>query len=318
MTKLIKLDDLRENHFRDSRTVIVIGFFDGVHLGHKKIIKLCVEKAKKINGISIALTFDKPPLNIIRGEMSKKLITSFKEKINLIKELEVNFIITAKFNISFSKLKPEKFCKEVLLKKLNIGEVFIGEDFHFGHEASGNGYFLKSFFKPYKVNVNVIPLLKLNNIPISSSAIRNFFSKGDIRKVKSLLGRIPQIIGTVVRASGRGKKLGFPTANIDVCEIYVIPKDGVYLGFVNIGESGKSKRLPAIINVGDNPTFKDNKKWIEAHIIDFKNDLYGKEIRIFFVKRLREEIIFEDKYKLIGQLKSDMKVARKYFKKEVN
>jgi len=136
--------------------------------------------------------------------------------------------------------------------------------------------------------------------------------------VKSLLGRIPQIIGTVERASGRGKKLGFPTANIDVCEIYVIPKDGVYLGFVNIGELDKSKRLPAIINVGDNPTFKDNKKWIEAHIIDFKNDIYGKEIRIFFVKRLREEIIFEDKYKLIDQLKSDMKVARKYFKKEVN
>ncbi len=315
MTELIKLDDLGENYFRDNRNVIVIGFFDGVHLGHKKIIKLCVERAKKINGFSIALTFDKPPLNIIRGEMSKKLITSFKEKINLIKELEVSFIITAKFDVSFLKLKPEQFCKEVLLKKLNIGEVFIGEDFHFGYGASGNGYFLKNYFKPHKVNVNVIPLLKLNNIPISSSTIRISFSKGDIGKVKSLLGRVPQIIGTVVRASGRGKKLGFPTANIDVCEIYVTPKDGVYLGFVNIGES---KRLPAIINVGDNPTFKDNKKWIEAHIIDFKNDIYGKEIRIFFVKRLREEIIFEDKYKLISQLKSDMKVARKYFKKKVN
>ena len=315
MSELLELEKIDNNYFRDKNSVVVIGFFDGVHLGHKKIIEACVERAKKINGVSIVMTFNKPPLNVVKNGTYKKLIVSYEEKIEIIGSLGVDFIVTANFDSGFLMLEPGQFCRDVLINKFYIREIFTGSGFRFGFEARGDVLFLKRFLMPYNIKVSVVPLLKIKGVVVSSTNIRKYYSEGKIEEIRNLLGRNPQVEGIVVRGAGRGKQLGFPTANIDVCEVFVTPKDGVYLGSVGINGS-ENKLFPAIVNVGDNPTFKESKKWIEAFIIDFKDDIYRRKIRINFLERLRDEIIFEDKDKLISQMRLDLEYANKYFEKK--
>ncbi len=313
MSELLELEKIDNSYFRNKNAVVVIGFFDGVHLGHKKIIETCVEKARKIKGVSIVMTFNKPPLNVIKNGMYKKLIISYEEKIKIINSLGVNFIVTANFDSDFLMLEPGQFCRDVLINKFYIREIFVGSGFRFGFEARGDVLFLKRFLMPYNIKVNVVPLLKIKGVVVSSTNIRKYYSEGKIEEIRDLLGRNPQVEGVVVRGAGRGKQLGFPTANIDVCEVFVTPKDGVYLGTVGI-DGDENKLFPAIINVGDNPTFRESKKWIEAFIINFKNNIYKRKIRISFLERLRDEIIFEGKDKLINQMRLDLEYASKYFK----
>lgn len=311
MSKLINLDKLKSGLLKDA--VVVIGFFDGVHIGHKKIIRLCVEKAKKIKGTSVVFTFDKPPLNILKRGMHKKLITSYGDKIKLIKELGVDFIVAAKFDSTFSKIEPEQFCREILIGKFNIKDLFIGEDFKFGNRASGDTNFLRNFFSFYDVCVNIISILRIEGIPVTSTTIRKFYSEGRVEKIITFLGRLPSITGTVLHGDGRGKALGFPTANIDVFEEFVTPNDGVYLGYVTIlDKKFANARLPSIMNIGSNPTFKGKRKWIESHIINFNEEIYGCNIKVSFLKKLRDEISFQNKEKLVNQIKKDMDFAKNY------
>jgi riboflavin kinase / FMN adenylyltransferase len=312
VSKLINLDKLKSGSLKD--TVVVIGFFDGVHIGHKKIISLCVEKAKKTKGTSVVFTFDKPPLNILKKEMHKKLITSYADKIKLIKELGVDFIVTAKFNSNFSKIEPEQFCSGILIDKFNIKDLFIGEDFKFGNNASGDTNFLKHFFNSRDVNVNIIPILKIEGTCVTSTTIRKFYSEGRVEKIIAFLGRLPSITGVVLHGDGRGKSLGFPTANVDVFEEFVTPNDGVYLGYVNIlSKKFANPGLPSIMNIGSNPTFKGKRKWIENHIINFNEDIYGCKIKVSFLKKLRDEISFQNKEELVNQIKKDLDLAKKYY-----
>ncbi len=317
MSELLELKKIDGGYFKFKDPVAVIGFFDGVHLGHRKIISACVKRAKKLSSVSIVLTFNKPPLNVIKSEMHKKLIISYEEKIKLINDLGVDFIVTAGINSHFLRLSPERFCRDVLIEKLHIKEVFVGNGFRFGFKAAGDISFLEKFFKPHDVRVNVVPLVKVRGEIVSSTSIRKYYSEGRIKKIASLLGRNPQIEGMVTRGAGRGRKLGFPTANIDVCEVFITPEDGVYLGTVVIDEN-ENKLFPAIINIGDNPTFKESKKWIEAFLLDFKDNLYQRKIKITFLERLRDEIVFDSKDKLISQMKLDLKYAGRYFKMKNN
>jgi riboflavin kinase/FMN adenylyltransferase len=311
LAEILELNKLENKYFKDKKPVIVIGFFDGVHLGHKRIIETCVNRARKINGSSMVLTFNQPPINVVKNRMYKKLIIPFREKINIIGGLGVDYIITADFSPAFLKLKPDKFCRDILIKKLNIKEILVGNGFRFGFSAEGNVSFLKRFFRPLDVRVDAVPLLKIDGETVSSTNIRKYYSRGDIKKVRLLLGRGPQVEGIVIRGAGRGSRLGFPTANINISRIYITPKDGVYLGKVRI--SGIRKLYPAVINIGDNPTFKDLKRWVESFIINFEKDLYGKKIKIFFLQRLRDEIEFKDEEKLIKRMKIDLQYAYKYF-----
>lgn len=312
MVKIFQLEKIKARDFKDKSPFIVIGFFDGVHLGHRKIIEACIQKARKENGASLALTFDKPPINVIKSKLFKKLIISFDEKIKLINDLGVDYIIKVRFDSDFLRQSPEEFCSNTLIGRLNIKEIFVGEDFRFGYRGEGDVNFLKKFLGAHKVKVNIFPLQKINGEIISSTNIRKHYSEGDIGAIKRLLGRHPGVSGTVIEGFKRGRELGFPTANIDVFHNYVTLKDGVYLGKVKIGPSYESL-LPAIINVGNNPTFKGTRKWIEAYIIDFDRDIYGREISIFFLDRLREEIKFKNKDELIKQIKKDHAKALKYF-----
>ncbi len=312
MAKLLELKKIDREYFKDKNPVAVIGFFDGVHPGHRKILESCIKKAKKINGVSIVLTFNKPPLNVIKSKMFKKLIIPYEEKIKILSGLGIDYIVKANFDSGFLTMEPDMFCRDILIGRFHIKEIFVGSGFNFGFKAKGDILFLKRFLKSYGIKVNVVPLLKIKNEVVSSTNIRKYYSQGEIRQIKNLLGRDPQVQGIVVKGAGRGRQLGFPTANIDICEIFVTPKDGVYLGTVEI-DGSKHRPLPAIVNVGDNPTFKESKKWIEAFIINFKGNIYQKKIRISFLKRLRDEIVFESKDKLINQMKMDLQYAGKYF-----
>lgn len=330
MSILIKLENLHDFEFRDKNISAVIGFFDGVHTGHLKIINACIKRAKEINGESVIFTFDKPPANILKGKIDKKLITSFSDKIKLLKATGTNYIIVAKFDNKFAELKPGQFCSDVLLKKLNIRELFIGQGFKFGKDSSGDAAYIRKFFKlseerfGHPIKINEVLIHKIKGIPVSSTAIRNFYDAGNIESITLFLGRYPSIKGMVIKGDKRGRLLGYPTANIDVFEKYVTPSDGVYAGFVkitgieimddkealaknkNTDLNSDAKKFTAVINIGNNPTFDGKRKWIESHIIDFNADIYGKKIEVFFLKKLRDEITFRNKEELIKQIKLDI------------
>jgi len=316
LSELLEFGKVNKEYFRLLKPVVVIGFFDGVHLGHKKIIEACVSRAERLKGVSTVLTFDNPPINTIKNRMYKRLIISYEEKVKIINDLNIDYIVTVRNSYDFLKLSPESFCSDVLVKKLHVKEIFVGDDFRFGFKAEGNIKFLKDFFKPYRVKVNVMPLVKVKNEIVSSTNIRKYYSEGKIKKIATLLGRNPQIEGVVVKSSGRGRKLGFPTANIDVCGIFVTPRDGVYLGRVMVDY--KHELIPSIINIGSNPTFKSGKRWIETYLLNFDENIYGKKIKITFLERLRNEISFKNKDELISQMVADLNYANKYFRIKVN
>ena len=295
---------------------MVIGFFDGVHKGHQKIINMCKDSSDKKGAVSIILTFDRPPLNVVKSRTYKKLIFPFEEKLKILEDTGVDFIITAEISPEFLKLSPECFCKDILLGIFGVKELFIGEGFRFGYRASGDVGLLKSCLEPSGVKVNEVRLLGSDvDAAISSTTIRDYYAEGNISKIRNLLGRDPYINGVVVKGAGRGKGLGFPTANLDVCDTLVVPRDGVYFGTVSIMEDDGSL-LPAIINIGDNPTFGISKKWIEAYIIDFDKRIYDKEIKIKFLDRHRDEVKFNNSDELIDQIRKDVRQARNFFKEK--
>jgi len=295
---------------------MVIGFFDGVHRGHQKIIEMCNTVSREKKGLSVALTFDRPPLNILKNKMYKKLILPYKEKIKIIERLGIDIIITAGAGREFLNLSPEEFCDDILIGLFDIKELFIGRGFRFGRGGSGDVRLLKQYLGTHKIKVNEVSLVESRGEVISSTVIRGYYEKGNIRRMRELLGRDPYIKGKVIKGAGRGRKLGFPTANIDVCDSLVVPGDGVYFGKISIGECN-GRELPSIINIGDNPTFGGSKKWVESYILDFNDNIYNKDIKIVFLKKLREEIKFENGSGLIRQIKKDIDDAGIFFKEDV-
>ncbi|OQA21185.1 MAG: Riboflavin biosynthesis protein RibF [Actinobacteria bacterium ADurb.Bin346] len=327
MKNIIRLENISKDSFAGHPVFTVIGFFDGVHRGHQDIIARCIEQARADNGISIVFTFDNPPKNVIHGRLYKKLITSYSDKLKLIKKIGADYIVVAKFNKFFSGLLPEDFCREILIEKLNVSGLFIGSGFRFGKDAAGDTEFLKKFFSTRGVKVNEVPILKIMGKPVSSTSVREFYNSGDIESIKLFLGRDPSIKGRVIKGDSRGRLLGYPTANIDVFEKYVTPSDGVYAGLVNLkagivctDHKAEDKRdrdlikmMPSVINIGDNPTFAGQRKWIESHVLNFSGDIYGYDIEVIFLKKLRDEKKFKSRDELIKQIEKDIIAAGEYF-----
>ncbi|MDD3520138.1 MAG: bifunctional riboflavin kinase/FAD synthetase [Actinomycetota bacterium] len=311
MLKIIRLNEIKNNYYKE-KNIVVIGFFDGVHKGHENIIKKCVEKAMLSGKRSIALTFDRPPKNIITGRKEKKLIISFKEKIKIISSLGIKQIVSVSFDKYFANLTPRQFCEDIIINKLNAAEVFVGENFKFGKDASGDTDFLNEYFLNSVVKINIINLLKIKGQIVSSTEIRRFYEKGDIDNIKLFMGRYPSISGKVVRGFNRGSRIGFPTANIELDENYMIPKKGVYFAKINI--QGYNTIFPSVVNIGNNPTFGIRKILLEAHIIEFKEEIYNRLINVELIKFHRQELKFQDESKLIKQINSDIKEGIEFFK----
>lgn len=302
------IKEISENLFKTGSSV-ALGFFDGVHLGHVEIIKNAINFGKEKNLKSVVVTFSNHPHTEITGQ-APKLLTTFEEKLELIKKIEVDAVLALEFNSKIRRMSAQDYFTKILVESLNSKFISIGYDHKFGFNQEGSPEKLKEWGKKLGIEVKINSPVNINDEPISSTRIRKDISAGQVKAAAKLLGRFHTFTGTVTQGLKRGTELGFPTANLMVPSGVVIPATGVYVGFANLD----NKRLPSVINVGYCPTFKDdiNEVKIEVHILDFpKADLYNKNIKIEFVDRLRNEEKFNSKEELISQIQKDCEVGKK-------
>lgn len=299
-----------------AKRVVAIGTFDGVHIGHQKIIGDAVRAAKeKGEGVrSMVMTFHPHPLSVIAPEKCPPILTPLNVKADLIRDLHADELLIVPFSEEFSRLSPEEFCDMLFSTTLGAFEVIVGENFRFGHHAKGDVEFLKNFGKKAGMEVIGEPLVTAGDKPISSTRIRNLLIAGDLGEVREILSRPPSTHGKVVHGDKRGRTLGVRTANVEAHVGCVFPGRGVYLADLYVGKDAYA----CLVNVGHNPTFcavdndSDEKMRIEAHILNFDRNLYGIDVRIDFLERLRDEMKFDNPADLVAQIKEDIAAARRY------
>lgn len=303
------IKDHRELFKSETALAACIGYFDGIHLGHQKLINETIKIAKD-KGISSALiTFDPDPWTVIHGRNKVNHITPMKEKIHLLSKTGLDELIIVEFDKDLSKLSPQGFIEKVLIP-LNVVDLIAGEDFKFGHMGKGNVAYLKEnadvFFETH-----VMKFEEDEDSKIGSTKITQAILKGDCDRVASMLGRPYTIAGYVMEGNREGTRIGYPTANLEVTDEYIIPKQGVYAGYVEV----KGQIHKSVLNIGYNPTFNESESLsIETHILDFNKIIYGELLKQSFVVRLRDEIKFDTIDELIEQMAEDEKLARKLLK----
>ena len=303
--KLYKNFNISKNH---KRSIILIGNFDGVHLGHQKLFKLANKDKKKFNLKIGVLTFEPMPKMFFNKDIKNFRISSINQKNIILKKLGVDFIITQKFDKKFSRIKSSFFIKEILSKNLEAKYIFVSDNFKFGNKREGDVNQLIKNEKIYDYKIIKPQPLILSQKVISSTYIRSLLEGGNLKKTNKLLNRNWSIEGTVQRGRQQGKKIGFPTCNIDIKD-YVISKPGVYAVKVKRNKSNKS--LKAIANLGYRPTFNQKKILLEVHIFNFSGNLYNKYLSIEFTKFIRKEKKFKNVNQLRKQIQSDLKVAKR-------
>jgi len=296
-----------------NKPVVTIGNFDGVHLAHQRIFKRVQEESSRFDGESIVITFEPHPLKILSPKDFIPLLTPFKMKMRLIEECGIKTVLCIQFSISFSEILPEEFIKNILIEKLNVRKVIIGYNYHFGKDQKGDVKTLIEAGKSFNFETEVIDALKIDDTVVSSSKIRELIKNGEIEKASKLLGRDYVLVGKVIKGSGRGNHLGFPTANIDISE-QLIPQKGVYA----VRVLWNNKIFDGLANIGFNPTFlserfeeKNEKPSFEVHLLNFKQNLYGEEIQVIIRRRIRDEIRFNSTSALIEQIKNDIEWANR-------
>jgi len=283
--------------------VLTIGNFDGVHLGHQKILKKAAQRAQALDGVSMVYTFYPHPLRVLRPGQEPPRITTFDEKVRLVETMGIDYLVCEHFTRQFSGQPPEEFVKKIICDRLHPREIIIGHDYAFGRDRKGSIDLLKKMGDIFHFKVTVVDNITIKNIPVRSTTVRRLISLGKVSLACKLLGRPYCMTGKVIR--GKQRRIGFPTANLSPGK-NLIPKTGVYaiLAATPYGE------FKGIVNVGFNPTFEGEKLTIEAHLFDFNENLYGKEISIFFIKRVRGEKKFSDVAGLVKQIERDIAFAQ--------
>ena len=307
MVKLYKNFNIKNIH---KNSIILIGNFDGVHLGHQKLFKLANSYKKKYKLKIGVVNFDPMPKMFFNRSLKNFRITSISQKVDLLSKLKVDFIITKKFDKLFSKTKSINFIKEILYKKLKSKFIFVSNNFRFGNNREGNVDLLIK--NEDKYNFKVVkpePLIKQQKI-ISSTLIRGLLEKGYLEKANKLLNRKWTINGVVQKGRQVGKKIGFPTCNIDIKD-YVLAKPGVYAVRVRVLVPNNSKYLKGIANLGYRPTFNQKKILLEVHLFNYSGNLYNKLLSVEFIKFIREEKKFKNVNQLKSQIKKDLNIAKK-------
>ncbi|WP_069649560.1 bifunctional riboflavin kinase/FAD synthetase [Caloranaerobacter ferrireducens] len=285
-------------------TVVALGNFDGLHIGHQTLIKQIVDIAKKEKLVSTVFTFDNHTTSTIKGRNTPKILISKNRKIALFKELGVELLYMVQFTETLMQFTPLEFVEKVLVDILNVRKVVVGFNFRFGYLAKGDVQYLKEIGTKYNFDVIVVPPITKDNILVSSTQIRELIRSGKLNLANKLLGRKYSIEGKVIKGRGIGRKLGIPTANILFDSNIVIPKVGVYKTNTIID----GNKFSSITNIGFNPTFSGEKLNIETHILDYSQNIYGKTILIEFIDFIREEKKFDDISKLVEQVKLDIKI----------
>ncbi len=303
------IKDLKD--FNPSGPVILTqGTFDGVHHGHRKILETAINKAKSRDGVSVLLTFyPHPRLVLYPDDNQLKLITTISEKASILEELGLDYLIIQPFTKELSRLSPYQYIKEILSESLSVSTLIIGYDHRFGKNREGSINEITRYSKEFGYEVEQIPEQDIDDCKVSSSQIRKALLSGDLELANNLLGRTFSMCGTVVDGNKVGTTIGFPTANIDLKDVYkLIPKEGVYA--VQTVLDGKV--LNGMLNIGNRPTFQRNERAIEVHLFDFSDNIYGRDVEILFRKRWRDEHKFENSTLLVEQLKKDEQEIRRY------
>ncbi len=302
------VNGLSELQKLDKGSVVTIGVFDGVHIGHSLIIKHAVKKAKEQGLYSVALTFDPHPLDILRPKSYPTILTGLNLKLHLIQKLGINITVVIKFTKSFASMSAKKFIQDILVDKLNVKTIVVGEGFRFGAKAAGDTDLLKKQGLIHGFSVEPIALHKTaDSHKISSTRIRNLLKEGKLDEAKEILGHPVIISGKVVTGKGFGSITGFHTANIETADKASVPKEGVYTGFALLG----NKKMPAVLNIGPSPTFDVLKKRIEVHILSYDKPLYDKNLEVELVARLRGIVKFKTPQALSAQITKDIQKAKK-------
>ncbi len=299
------------NYRSSKKTIVTIGTFDGVHIGHQKIIEQLVNTAKKTNKKSVLLTFFPHPKMVLQKEASIELIDTIEERSYLLSKTELDCLIIHPFNKKFSQLTALDFIKDILIDKLNISKLIIGYDHHFGKNREGNIEQLVEYGRLYDFEVEEITAQNVDDISVSSTKIRRALASKNIETANKYLGYYFMLNGRVVKGEELGDKIGFPTANIYVKERYkIIPETGVYI----VKSIFDNKEVFGMMNVGFRPTIDGKHQTIEVHFFDFNQDLYGREITVEILYFLRDEQKFNSIELLITQLKKDKENTLNYLK----
>lgn len=291
---------------KQKNPVVSIGNFDGVHLGHQAIFRKVIERANKIGGLSVVYTFDPHPLKVLQPDRFFPLITTREEKERVIEWTGIDVLICEKFTREFSQLSTSEFVRDVLCDKVQAKEVYIGPDYRFGRGREGTTDLLKSLGEGCGLKIGILENVRVDGVEVRSTVIRNCVLEGKVREAAKFLGRGYTLGGKVVEGTAQGKKMGIPTANLQpIKDLY--PQSGIFAVKVIVEDD----YLKGVLNIGTNPTFPEKEFSLEVHIFDFDRDIYGSNIEIVFVDKIREEKKFETPELLVEQIKEDITKARR-------
>lgn len=287
-------------------TVITIGTFDGVHIGHKKILERLINSAKLLEIESTVLTFFPHPRMVLQQDSNIKLLNTIEEKEMILSNLGLDFLIIHPFSKEFSRLSAIEFVRDILVNKLNTKKIIIGYDHRFGRNRNADINDLRNYGTTFDFNVEEITAQEIDDVSVSSTKIRKALAEGDVSKANSYLGYNYMLTGIVTKGKGLGRQLNFPTANIYIKEDYkLIPKNGVYAVKAQLNSS----TVFGMMNIGYNPTVNGTEKTVEVHFFDFNKDLYGKKIQVDILDRIRDEVKFDSLDDLKNQLAKDQETA---------
>ena len=285
---------------------VALGIFDGVHLGHQAILDTAVRRARAAGLDAVACTFDPHPMDVLQPQRASAPIASLAERLAVIGERGIDATVVLAFTLELARMEPEAFVKDVLLGRLRAQQVVVGYNHTFGRGARGDARLLEELAPRLGFEATVVPPLVIDGVPVSSSEIRGALRAGDVARAARDLGRPYSITGEVVRGAGRGRGLGFPTANVQSERPLLVPA-GVYACRARVGD----RAAPAVVNIGVRPTFGETVLAVEAHLLDFSGDLYGSRVTLAFVERLRSEQKFPNVDALLAQIAADVEHARR-------
>jgi riboflavin kinase / FMN adenylyltransferase len=292
----------------DGPSVVTVGFFDGVHLGHQEVIRRTVEAAKERNARSVAVTFDRHPRETLTPGEEPRLLTTVERKASLIEACGVDVLVVLEFTKEFSQVPAENFVRDVLIDGLHAVHARVGANFTFGHRAAGTVATLREVGEPLGMTADDVGLFTLEDRVVSSSSIREALGTGDLAWPRTALGRRYVVDGEVVAGAGRGKGLGYPTANLRTWPRLLLPGQGIYAGVAQLQDGS---RFPAAIDVGTNPTFGTEPLHVEAFLLDFPDDeLRGDTLTVEFWERLRDEVKFDSVDELVAAIADDVERTR--------
>jgi riboflavin kinase/FMN adenylyltransferase len=286
-------------------SVVTLGNFDGIHLGHQALIRHTVEESKRLGYPSIVLTFEPHPLKVLAPERAPRLLLTYQDKLDLFQTYGVDIVVAQRFDRQFASITAEDFVRRFLVGRLRTKKLWVGRDLRFGQGRKAGTEDLIRMAPEVGFQVGVLDPISSNGVRISSSRIRGLVETGCVDEVQAMLGRYHFVSGRVVTGQGRGRKLGFPTANISI-QTEVIPLNGIYATLIEVNNRG----WPSVSSVGVNPTFGEGPRTVESFIFDLDSDIYGETAKLFFVKRIRDEKKFATVEDLIAQMHGDVDHAK--------